>query len=161
MEVIIVNYSKRIILCFICIMLVVMPVVGSAQADDLSNAGRDSWVGNYSFSEYALPNINMFYGIGVFKEQSNYFVNIYIDGFQTITRIKAKVVGDKDKIDLVFDSYLPDNRFETFHTGDILVSFKRADSAILTDWGVLQPILKENQAPGKVYFTKTEPIPSP
>ncbi len=112
-----------------------------------------SWIGNYTFSEYAPPDQNMFYTISIFKDFNDYNAKISIDGFQTIIRLQAKVIGDEKSIKLVFNEYLPDNRFETYNEGDILLSFKKRDSSeIYTTWGEIQPMLESNNKSSEVYF---------
>ena len=80
----------------------------------------ESWIGDYTFSEFAPPNQNMFYRISIYKENGNYFAKITIDGFQTIERLQAKVSGDDNSIKIFFSKYLPNNRFESYVEGDIL-----------------------------------------
>lgn len=113
----------------------------------------ESWVGNYSFSEYAPPNQNMFYSISIFKENNKYLANISVDGFQTMKRIQAEVAGDEDSIELIFLKYLPDNIMERYQKGDVLLSFKREDSIIYTYWNKMGPMLLDNKSPG-AYFSK-------
>ena len=47
--------------------------------------------------------------IKIYKENNEYYGDISIDGFQTMKRIRTKAVGDKNSVNLVFDTYLPDN----------------------------------------------------
>lgn len=112
----------------------------------------ESWVGNYIFSEYAPPDQNMFYTISIYKENNEYYSKINIDGFQTIVRLQAKVSGDEKTIELLFASYLPDNQFEPYDEGDILLSLEKRDSDIYTLWGKIQPMIESNKKSGKVYF---------
>jgi hypothetical protein len=112
----------------------------------------ETWVGNYSFSEFVPPDQNMIYGISIYKEQGNYYADISIDGFQTIERLRAKVEGDKNSIKLRFDKYLPDNRFEPYEVGDILLSFEKKGPDLNTLWGKIEPIDKSNKKSGNAYF---------
>ena len=104
------------------------------------------------FSEYAPPDENMGYEVSIYNEDSNYNAQINIDGFQTITRLQAKVIGDENSIKLVFEKYLPDNIFEPFNKGDLLLRFDKKKSKLTTFWGGLQPMLERNNESGKVYF---------
>ncbi|MDP4095090.1 MAG: DUF5991 domain-containing protein, partial [Bacillota bacterium] len=54
----------------------------------------ESWVGDYMFSEHADPDENMFYSITVYKQDTVYYAQISIDGFQTLKRLQAKAYGD-------------------------------------------------------------------
>lgn len=112
----------------------------------------ESWIGNYTFSEYAPPDQNMFYEFSIYKENDNYYAKINIDGFQTIKRLQAKVSGDENSIKLLFYKYLPENQFERYVEGDILLSFEKRNSNLYTEWGKIQPILKSNKKSGEVYF---------
>ncbi len=60
----------------------------------------------------------MYYINNIYKENGNYFAKIYIDGFQTTRRIKAKVQSRQDSIDFVFETFLPDNYFEDLNKGE-------------------------------------------
>lgn len=111
----------------------------------------ETWVGEYSFSEYAPPDQNMFYSITIYYKDNNYFAKISIDGFQTLERLLAKVSGDVNFIKLKFQEYLPDNVFESYKKGDILISFEKRDSKLITNWGKIQPLLLENYKAGE-YF---------
>jgi len=123
---------------------------------DANNVNLNEWVGDYGFYEFCPPNINMMYGINIYKENGCYFAKINIDGFQTIKRIKAKVLGDQDVIHLDFETYLPDSMGDDLSKDDVLLSFKKVDSEIFTNWGKIEPILPENKGSGKVYFTKVK-----
>ncbi|HEY9062691.1 MAG TPA: DUF5991 domain-containing protein [Pseudobacteroides sp.] len=121
-----------------------------AQKSDVSSL--ETWVGGYSFSEFVPPDQNMIYGISIFKEEGNYYADISIDGFQTIERLRAKVDGNKNSIKLRFDKYLPDNRFEPYEVGDILLSFEKSGSDLDTFWGKIEAIDKNNKKSGSPYF---------
>lgn len=116
----------------------------------------ESWIGDYTFSEFALPDQNMFYEISIYKDNDNYYAKISIDGFQTIQRLQARVSGDENSIKLLFYKYLPDNLWEPYQEGDILLSFEKRDSNLYTFWGKIQSILESNIKSGEVYF-KVEP----
>ncbi len=124
---------------------------GSETTIDAENL--DSWIGNYSFSENVPPDQNIFYEISVVKENDKYKAKMSIDGFQTMIRLQADVSGDENSIKLIFDKYLPDNTFELYKKGDILLSFENKDSKVYTTWGEIQPIDDSNEKTG-VYFSK-------
>lgn len=135
----------------------------SEQLNDLSKDDLTVWIGEYSFYE-STPHVNpdapdMFwdYTINIFKENDDYLATVYVDGFQTMKRIKAKVLGDSENISLIFEEYLPgDSRYmDIINKGDKLLSFKRHNSDMLTEWGALKPMLPENKIPNKIYFNKT------
>mgnify|MGYP007126058720 CR=1 FL=1 len=118
-----------------------------------------TWLGEYSFSEYAPPNQNMFYLINIYFEDNNCFAEFSIDGFQRLERLSAKVSGDSNLIKFAFLTYLPDNMIELYKEGDILLSFKKTDSKLITYWEKLQPLLLENLEANE-YFQLVSSPPS-
>ena len=115
----------------------------------------DSWIGKYTFDEYFPPNQYISYEIVIYKENFDYFAELSADGFQTLTRIKAKIEGDKETIDLIFFMYLPDNIIEQYSPGDILLSLKNVNQEILTFWGKFTSnTYYLDGETGKVYFRK-------
>jgi len=92
----------------------------------------------------------------IYKENEGYYAKIYIDGFQTTRRIKAKVQSNREGVDLVFETYLPDSTGEDLNKGDILLSLIKVDSEIYTNWRGIKPILPENKTSGKGYFEKVK-----
>ncbi len=132
------------------------PYISNGNSSTGDTASLDSWVGDYSFNEYAPPDQNMFYSIYIFKEGIYHYAEIYIDGFQTMLRLKARVIENGDGIDLLFDSYLPDNLFDIYEKGDHLLSLERSGSKLLTYWALIEPMLSENKAAGGAYFEKAE-----
>jgi uncharacterized protein YgfB (UPF0149 family) len=93
------------------------------------------------------------YTIFLYENDGSYYADIVMDGFQTMNRLRTKVQGDSNSIDFIFDSYLPENRYELYIKGDVLFSFEQDGADILTIWGELTAELYENQESGEVYFT--------
>jgi hypothetical protein len=154
---------KKIITIFSFLIIIITLLIGINVLRQGPNANQaktkmnsidlESWIGNYSFSECAPPNQNMFYSISVYKENSNYYAKIEIDGFQTLQRLQAIVEGDKNRIKLLFYKYLPDNTFEPYSKGDVLLSFKKNNSKLYTAWRKIEPLLLKNKTEN-VYFEK-------
>ena len=117
-----------------------------------TESNLDSWLGMYQFYEFSEPNINMLYKIEIFKDNSKYFANIIIDGFQTSERIKAIVLKQDNAVEIIFKEYLQDNAFKQYKQGDLLLKLLNNNSEILTEWGELKPILRENSESGNIYF---------
>lgn len=115
-------------------------------------ANLESWIGSFVFTEYAPPDQNMFYSLSISKEGTDYYATISIDGFQTLVRLRGKVVGDANWIQVRFDQYLPDNQFETYEIGDQLLRLDKKNAEIYTTWGKLQPMLEDNTKSDRVYF---------
>lgn len=112
----------------------------------------ETWVGDYTFSESAPPDQNMFYEISIYKENDNYYAKINIDGFQTTERLLAKVSGDENSIKLTFYKYLPDNLFEPYSEGETLLRFEKRNSQLYTYWNKIVPMLESNTKSGEIYF---------
>ncbi|WP_163854794.1 DUF5991 domain-containing protein [Paenibacillus elgii] len=118
----------------------------------IASSPLESWVGEYEFSEYAPPDQNRFYRISIYKEDKSYYATIDIDGFQTMERLQAQVEGDGKAIKIIFNKYLPDNVWEPYSPGDVLLRLEKTDSALNTFWEKIQPMLKDDGKPGKTYF---------
>lgn len=117
----------------------------------------DTWTGDYEYSEYVPPDINKGYSISVTKENDAYFAVINVDGFQTMERLRAKVTGDEKVIELKFEKYLPQNRFEPYKADETLLRLEKKDSSIITYWGAISPIDKNHKS-GNISFEKRVPV---
>ncbi len=71
------------------------------------NSLMTSWIGQYTFCEFALPNQNMKYEINVYEDDGLY-AYIAIDGFHTLKRLKTKVWSRENEIMFVFYQYYTD-----------------------------------------------------
>lgn len=120
--------------------------------DETKNS-LESWIGDYTFSEFVEPNINMFYSIMIYKVNDKIYADISIDGFQRLERVKANVKGDGELIEISFLEYLPDNLMELYEDDDILLFLEKKDSDIYTSWEGIQPISPENKELG-IYFVE-------
>ncbi len=114
-------------------------------------------VGSYSFYEFAPPNQNMNYLITI-EQEDDLYAYIKIDGFQTLLRMKAKVLSSNDEIILEFYEHYVDevgntSMWEVCSKGDILLTLKRKNDILITEWREIQPLLIANEEPGQ-YFTK-------
>jgi hypothetical protein len=129
--------------------------------DNSPNAGKIWWVGTYIFEESA-KNVT-----GVGAQSWDYTIDIkaidastlaafiIIDGYQTSSRIEAKVNATAMDIEFIFDKYTEGNMFETFKKGDRLFAMMRnTEGVIMTVWDKLQPNVATNREDGKVMFKK-------
>lgn len=160
-------YLGLLLLCVIVFMVYIalkMPFINSDQANTAPSQPEEefsslkTWIGEYSFSEYAPPNQNMFYLVTIHGERNNVFAQFSIDGFQRSERLTAKVSGDASSVDFEFLHYLPGNTWEPYEKGDILLSFKKSGSKLITSWGKLQPLLLENQEAGEYFQLLTKNV---
>ncbi|MBI2642509.1 MAG: hypothetical protein HYW97_01570 [Candidatus Wildermuthbacteria bacterium] len=84
-----------------------------------------NWAGVYEYSEFAPPNQTWVYTLKIYKEDSIRKANLDIDGFQTLTRLQAVAKEQDGKLDIIFDSYRPENIGEPYQKGDLLFSLKK------------------------------------
>jgi hypothetical protein len=102
----------------------------------------ESWIGGYRFEEVGIPTHHcMEYNVAIYSENGKCYANISIDGWLTEDRFKAQVIGDDKFIKLVFYEYLPDSHIPEYaqiEIGDILLSFERKRSDLLTYWGRIE-----------------------
>ncbi|MCK9478431.1 MAG: DUF5991 domain-containing protein [Firmicutes bacterium] len=117
-----------------------------------TTSNLDSWINIYGFEEFCPPNLFMYYSIDLKKDSHGYYAIIYIDGFQTLKRLRANVLGDKNKIEFVFEKYLPDNMFELYKPGDILLRFEKEEDRLITHWNKLEPMIPTNTKSGAHFF---------
>ena len=145
--------AKKVL--FICLLLVIIAMLLYVYFVNYSYKQElDSWIGNYDFYEFSEPNMNMVYHIEIYKHMEKYFASINIDGFQTMGRIKADVIGNTKSIKLIFNSYLADNVSELYQKGDALLLLRKGDK-LLTSWLEMKPMLSENEGSNKVQFEST------
>ena len=124
------------------------------------NEKLESWVGDYYFEEVGSPTHHcMEYNIAIYNESGEYYANISIDGWLTLYRLKAKVVGDDKFIKLVFCEYLPDSyvpEYAQMEVDVVLLSFERNEADLLTYWGCIEPFTPQNEESGRIYFKLVE-----
>jgi hypothetical protein len=118
------------------------------------NDSLDSWIGDYSYIESEEPDQTIYHNLEIYKEGDAYFANIYTDGFQSMKRLKALVIGDSNYIDMLFYDYLPENISRNYIKDDILLSFKKSDSHIYTIWGEYTASFINHQDEGLYFIRK-------
>ena len=113
--------------------------------------------GTYQFSEFSRAANNELqtwtYVLNIKNEGLVGPIGVSVDGVQTMTLIYANGVGSKDSLDVVFDSYGPDNMFTPYKKGDVLFTIKPAYGGPSIEWKKMQPVLEQNKE-GK-HFIKT------
>lgn len=111
----------------------------SQQGQNQEIANKDI-IGNYSYDEYAPPDEGWVYDLEMYQEGNQLKAKLNIDGFQTLTRILADVVKNNDNLNIIFNSYGPDNMYSSFKTGDRIFSLeKTSDSSYKILWDKMQP----------------------
>ena len=133
----------------------------NTQSNTTKDIGKKWWIGRYTFNESA-KNVS---GEGAQSwsyildvkplDDENMIASLQVDGFQTMTRLEAKVNATAMDIEFIFFFFFKDNMFEKFKKGDRLFAMMRnTDNVVMTLWDKLQPNVVTNQESGKVMFKK-------
>jgi len=130
-----------------------------------------SWVGVYEFFDSTYPyqtigSVQMLWqSITIFNENGYYFADFSRIGWQTWQRFTTKVVGNSDEVNflfyhlLVLDSERPQfTQWGSWYEDVVMITFRRDNSDIITEWGAIGPILIANRVPG-VYFEYVGEVP--
>lgn len=126
-----------------------IPPVSAATAGETS-APLEQWIGVYRFGEYKHGQ-SMWYDFSIYKEDGTYYARCYVFGHQTLNEFLVSVKGDIESVDFIFDEYTGYNLSEPYKKGDLLLTFTNDHGILLTDWGAIQPILKENETGGIIF----------
>ena len=122
----------------------------------------DEWIGTYKFLESArhaaAPDLFDFwsYSIEIYREQREYYAALDFTGHLLWIEGRAKVCGNEERIDLIFEQYSLGYVSSTayFDEGDLLLSFEKEGEKLLTFWGEMKPALLQNESDGNIYFIK-------
>lgn len=125
-----------------------------------NNQILDSWVGDYIFTEHInSKDYTKFYEVFISKENNNYnaIIKTHDEGEGVYSYVKAKVKGDTNHLDFIFDDYLPDetNTNKPYNLDDNLLSFTKTDRGVRTHWGKIVPNNDIDKVDG-VYFKRRE-----
>jgi hypothetical protein len=118
----------------------------------------ENWAGIYTFNEFAQgigSNQTLVYKLTLSKEGNRYLALIDINGWQTLTSIKAYATESNGKLSVVFDSYREGNEGGIFKKGDHLFTLEFANQNKLNvQWGKLKPVMANTSVSGS-FFTKS------
>jgi len=162
------NYIKGVKFFSVLILLItICALMGFyiSQTRSLSSRGNEDlsrWLGEYTFGEdFFEPNyapMIMDYKVIIYNQKNEYFANIEIMGQTADVCVKAKLYGNSEWISLIFLEDLSNHGVvSSYKDNSVLLSFRKEAASIYTYWGEIEPMLHENQDPGKIYFlTKKE-----
>lgn len=105
-----------------------------------------SWEGCYEYYEFFEPNINMQYHIDIYQNDSSYYADVEILGFQTDKKLLCTVVGDENRINIIYAETVKPEMYNTFKPGDILLAFQQNDTGLETEWIGLTPLQRNANA---------------
>ena len=159
-------FLRKTTMLFLTFLLsAVLLVVYSLYAPSLSKADElREWIGKYKLYEIAPPpntRMRRRHIINIYKEDGGYFAKIKLDGFMTFFRMKARVVGDKETITLIFLEDILEggrNPYRRYKEGDVLLRFQKIGWNIYTYWGKITPMLLANLESGRVYYERAYPF---
>ena len=138
--------------CFFSLLLVCLL---STMGCDMNSENRlNDWLGSYEYYEFTEPNINFSIEVDVFLEDSKYYAEIEILGFQIWQTMTANVVGNENKIEFRFMEETSSGYPIKLQKGEVLFTFKKSGDKIITDWGAVEPYTIENQNDGEERFEK-------
>lgn len=113
----------------------------------------EQWVGEYAFFESASAFKNMRYQFSIIEEAGEHTAHCYIFGYKTLNEFRASVAFGRDSVDFIFDEYVDMNLSEPFKKGDTLLSLKIEKDKLLTNWGVVKPMVKENSTARECFYS--------
>ena len=126
--------------------------------------GQSAWKGNYAFTEDGGRNgggstMVVTHRIKVFETRGGLRARLTSNGYETSRDLNCSAKVKGNKLSLFFESYGPDNVYDTQEEGDLMVTLERRTvrgrPAIVTYWGKLTPIVIKNKRQGRVYFTRS------
>lgn len=124
----------------------------------MSWGDTQGWSGHWEFAECWSPLSNeetdcVIYVMDIQEDKNRYIVNIALDGFQTLERIEAEAHVSGQSLIIIFSRLKPGYFGSKYKPGDILLKLRGSSNKPVTEWGKIQPILKENKEPD-VHFTR-------
>ena len=139
----------RLVMLFI---IMIYSVVNAQASEEIIS----NWQGVYDFNLYSGRTQGgdaILYGIELtISPKGN--CKVEEDGFQTMSRIKCNILKNGNGIDVLFKGYLKDNPRELGYKPNerlFSLSYDNAKKTLLTDWGAIEPDVKEKSG---VYFKR-------
>jgi hypothetical protein len=100
------------------------------------------WIGAYSLSEAAPPDVDMVYEVAVCDAAGDAYISV--DGHMTEIRLKAKAKQANGRLELYFDSYGQDDMWKKgYDHGDLLLTIAQRGQGFRIVWGALKSQLNE------------------
>jgi hypothetical protein len=138
--------------------VLLLGIAANAQAD---------WTGAYEFDEDGGKTtggtvVFISHQLEIRDTDDGLMAFIKSNGYQTSKDLICTAKAEGSKILIYFESYGEDNVFESYETGDLLLTLEmktsKGKTEILTYWNEFQPIVPKNEKSGKIYFRKREKI---
>ncbi|MEM0964009.1 MAG: DUF5991 domain-containing protein [Bacteroidota bacterium] len=123
------------------------------------------WAGTYTFAE-AEGHLTRTYRLAVFRDNDRWVGSLDVDGYQTMTRLLLRGVGDDGALAFVVARYRMGNATEAPAIGDTAFVFRRGyfdgTPEITTRWVAMEPLLSTTPSVGPLFRRVTvsfEPDP--
>ena len=125
------------------------------------------WVGTYTFDEDGGKNaggtpIFIVHELVVMETDDGLRGTLQSNGYQTSKDLNCSAKVKGAKLEIYFDNYGENNMFETYASGDLLLTLEKrmakGKTELLTWWGKFTPIIPEKPKTGKVFFVKSANI---
>lgn len=154
---------KKILVSLI-ILICIAFILSSPKFGGKKTMGLDFWIGKYSYTECfpndpeqpSNPNIPCIdYAVKIYKEEEEVYAEIINQGYQTNVHVLVKVIGDSQKIDLIFEKYLDINILNNYSKEDLLLSFQVYKNQLYTTWHKMksEKAVQKKQDTG-IYFER-------
>lgn len=145
----------------VCILLILSFLLSGCRNNKVH---LDVWLGEYYFFEgfestpedpFYPAGIAITYTINIYSTQDEVFAEIINYGYQTYTHLKARVLGDGRKIDLLFKEYYEDHIWGTYTENEVLLTLFWKDDQMYTTWGEIgsETAVQEGDPTG-IYYEK-------
>ncbi len=116
------------------------------------------WQGQWTYVE-SWPDINpglkdlISYKVRIKPVGNGYAVEVDMDGFQTMVRLKASGEVQGNRMVVICEGTREGHGFPESPSGQVHLEFKKVNGKVITVWRGLQPALAKHRKPG-VYFRK-------
>lgn len=137
-----------------CLLFFVFSIATHAQND---------WVGAYEFDEDGGKNaggsaIFVTHELEIRQTDDGLMAFIQSNGYQTSKDLICTTKIEGNKLLIYFESYGENNSFESYETGDLLLTLEKqtvkGKTQILTHWNKFEPVVLKPEKSRKVYFRK-------
>ena len=142
-----IQFSRQALGRLVCLVISIS-ALGLTQAGPAGGAAPvPAWIGAYTFSESAPPDLIMNYAVSVCDGAGDAY--IAVDGHMTEIRLKAKARQKNGKLELFFEGYGGDDMLKKgYDPGDLLLTIAQQGQGYRFVWGALKSQLNEGARAG-------------
>lgn len=132
----------------------------SEEAPPISElSSLDAWIGDYAYSVVAPVNGHYTCEISIYYYDGECFADIIVDGHMLAFRVRGKVSGSKDSVQIVFEEYL--GGFDlNYEKEEHILTFIKNGQEIYTEWyEIISPFEGQRENTPDTTFTKLPVVP--